>query len=48
MRKRISMLLGILLCLVYVIADTDAATAQTKSQAITTNKDKVITIAVQG
>ena len=48
MRKKISMLLGILLCLVYVIADTDAATAQAKSQAITTNKDKVITLAVQG
>lgn len=48
MKKKNSILLGIFLCLVTIMADTDAATAQTKSQAIKTNKDKVITIAVQG
>ena len=48
MKKNISILLGILLCLVTIIADMDAGKTQTKSQAIKTNKDKVITIAVQG
>jgi len=48
MKKKVSILLGILLCLFHIMADTEAATAQTKSQAIKTNKDKVITIAIQG
>ncbi|MFC2170313.1 DUF4438 domain-containing protein, partial [Acidobacteriota bacterium] len=44
MRKKTAILLGALLCLAYVVAVSHSAS----TQAIRTNKDKVITIAVQG
>jgi len=48
MRKNILTLLGILLCLAFVLADTNNAAAQARQQTITTNKDKLLTLAVQG
>jgi hypothetical protein len=46
--KKIMTLLGILLCIALVMPDTNSATAQGRTQAISTNKDKLLTIAVQG
>ncbi|MEE9566497.1 MAG: DUF4438 domain-containing protein [Desulfobacteria bacterium] len=48
MRRKILTLLGILLCIVLIMPDTHNSAAQAKSQKISTNKDKLITIAVQG
>jgi hypothetical protein len=46
--KKIMTLLGILLCIALVMPDTNTALAQGRTQAISTNKDKLLTIAVQG
>lgn len=48
MRKKILILFGILLCVAFVISDTIHAAGQAKKQVISTNKDKLLTIAVQG
>lgn len=48
MRKKILTLLGILLCVAFFLADTNIAAGQGKPQLISTNKDKLLTIAVQG
>ncbi len=48
MRKNILMISGILLCLAFVLANTNDATGQGRQQTITTNKDKLLTMAVQG
>jgi hypothetical protein len=48
MKKNILTLLGILLCLAFVFADTDNTAGQPGQQTITTNKDKLLTLAVQG
>lgn len=48
MRRKILILLGILLCIALIMPDTHNAAAQAKSQKISTNKDKLLTIAVQG
>ena len=48
MRKKILILSGILLCVAFVISDTIHAAGQAKKQVISTNKDKLLTIAVQG
>jgi hypothetical protein len=48
MLKRILALFGILLCMAFVFEDTNNAMDQGKSQAIATNKDKLLTLAVQG
>ena len=48
MKKNIFTLLGILLCIAFVAADTNIAADQVKPQVISTNKDKLLTIAVQG
>ncbi len=48
MKKKILILFGILLCIVFIAADTIHAAAQAKKQAISTNKDKLLTMAVQG
>jgi hypothetical protein len=48
MRKKIFILLGILLFIALVTVDPIHAADQAKKQAISTNKDKLLTIAVQG
>jgi hypothetical protein len=48
MLKRILTLFGILLCIAFIFTDTTDAIYQEKSQAIETNKDKLLTLAVQG
>lgn len=48
MRKNILIFFGILLCVAFVISDTIHAAGQAKKQVISTNKDKLLTIAVQG
>ncbi len=48
MLKRILVLFGILLCLAFIFEDTTNAINQGKSQAIATNKDRLLTMAVQG
>ncbi len=48
MRKKILILFGILLCVAFVISDTIHAAGQAKKQVISTNKDKLLTIAIQG
>ena len=48
MKKNILILFGILLCITFVISDTIHAAGQVKKQVISTNKDKLLTIAVQG
>lgn len=48
MKKKILILFGILLCITFVISDTIHAAGQAKKQVISTNKDKLLTIAVQG
>ncbi|UCC39280.1 MAG: DUF4438 domain-containing protein [Candidatus Aminicenantes bacterium] len=48
MRRRFFTWLGILLCIALVMPDTHNAVGQAKSQKISTNKDKLITTAVQG
>ena len=48
MRKKILILSGILLCIAFVISDTIHAAGQAKQPPISTNKDKLLTIAVQG
>lgn len=48
MRKKILTLLGILMCIAFVIPETNNAADQVKSQVISTNRDKLLTIAVQG
>jgi hypothetical protein len=48
MLKRTLTLFGILLCIAFVFADTSNTIDQGKSQAIATNKDRLLTLAVQG
>jgi len=48
MRKKILSLLGILLCVAFVMSYANEAAGQVKPQTISTNKDKLLTIAVQG
>ncbi len=48
MKKKILILFGILWCVAFVMADENVASGQAKKQAIQTNKDKLLTIAVQG
>lgn len=48
MKKKIIIVLGILLCITPVAAGTNNGADQAKSQVISTNKDKLLTIAVQG
>ncbi len=48
MKKKILILFGILLCIAFVMSDTIHAAGQAKKQVISTNKDKLLTIAVQG
>ena len=48
MKKKNLTLLGILLCIAFAAADTNIAADQVKSKVISTNKDKLLTIALQG
>jgi hypothetical protein len=48
MKKKTLILFGILLCVVFIATNTIHAAGQAKKQAISTNKDKLLTIAVQG
>lgn len=48
MRKKHFILFMGLLCLTFTISDKHLNAAQSKTQAITTNKDKLLTLAVQG
>ena len=48
MKKRILTILGILLCVAFVTTDINNAAEQVKSKAISTDKDKLLKIAVQG
>ncbi len=48
MKKKILILFGILLCIAFIMSDTIHAAGQAKKQVISTNKDKLLTIAVQG
>jgi len=48
MRKKILILFGVLLCIAFITSDIIHAGGQTKKQVISTNKDKLLTIAVQG
>lgn len=48
MRGKISIVLGILLCVVLVVADAYHAADKAQGQPIKTNKDKLLTLAVQG
>lgn len=48
MRKKILSLLVILLCFAFIMPDTNNAANLDKQQVISTNKDKLLTIAVQG
>ncbi len=48
MKKKTLILFGILLCMAFIMSNTIQAAGQAKKQAISTNKDKLLTIAVQG
>jgi hypothetical protein len=48
MKKTISLIVGILFCFILVVPGMENTTAQLKSQKIVTNKEKLLTIAVQG
>jgi len=48
MKKKILILFGIILCIAFIMSDTIHAAGQAKKQVISTNKDKLLTIAVQG
>ncbi len=48
MKRKFLILFGILLCIAFVISDTIHAADQAKQRPISTNKDKLLTIAVQG
>jgi hypothetical protein len=48
MRKNILINLGILLCMAFLFSSTNNAASQADLQPITTNKDKLLTLAVQG
>lgn len=48
MRKRIQVLLGVLWCISLFLPNLELCAGQAKPQGITTNKDKLLTIAVQG
>jgi hypothetical protein len=48
MQKKVYVLFGILLCLALVLPDSNLATDQSEGKPISTNKDKVLTIAIQG
>ncbi len=48
MKKNILILFGILLCIAFIMSDTIHAAGQAKQRPISTNKDKLLTIAVQG
>jgi len=48
MKKKNLILFGILLCIAFFMSDTIQAAGQAKKQVISTNKDKLLTIAVQG
>jgi hypothetical protein len=48
MKKKTLILFGILLCMAFIMSDTIQAASQAKKQVISTNKDKLLTIAVQG
>jgi hypothetical protein len=48
MRKKILILFGVLLCIAFITSDIIHAGGQSKKQVISTNKDKLLTIAVQG
>jgi hypothetical protein len=48
MRKKIFILFGILLCIAFITSGIIHASGQAKKQVIQTNKDKLLTMAVQG
>ena len=48
MKKKTLILFGILLCIAFIMSDIIHAAGQAKKQVISTNKDKLLTIAVQG
>jgi hypothetical protein len=48
MQKKVYVLFGILLCLALVLPESNLATSQNEGKTISTNKDKVLTIAIQG
>jgi hypothetical protein len=48
MKKKISLIVGILFCLIFVVPGMKNTAAQLNSQKISTNKEKLLTIAVQG
>ena len=48
MRKKILILFGILLCIAFITSGIIHASGQAKKQVIQTNKDKLLTLAVQG
>jgi len=48
MKKNILVVLGILLCIAFVVTDTINAADQAKPKTISTNKDKLLKMAVQG
>ncbi|MFQ5976255.1 MAG: DUF4438 domain-containing protein, partial [Candidatus Hydrothermarchaeales archaeon] len=48
MRKKLLILFGILWCIAFVMAEENATSGQARKKVIRTNKDKLITLAVQG
>lgn len=48
MKKKAFVLFGFLLCVVLVFSFTNSATSQAEGEPISTNKDAVLTIAIQG
>jgi hypothetical protein len=48
MRKNLLLGIGILLCMIFLFTDTNYAESQVGLQPIKTNKDKLLTLAVQG
>ncbi|MFP4082195.1 MAG: DUF4438 domain-containing protein [Candidatus Aminicenantes bacterium] len=48
MRKKFLFLLVVLFCIALIVPHTNLSADQSKQQAISTNKDKLLTIAVQG
>jgi len=48
MKKKILILFGILLCIAFISSDVVHGAGQAKKQVIQTNKDKLLTMAVQG
>jgi hypothetical protein len=48
MQKKVFVLVGVFLCMALVLPESNLATSQNEGKTISTNKDKVLTIAVQG